>query len=469
MGFPKDFLWGASTSAFQIEGAYDEDGKGLTSMDVRSFKTSDTIADTKIAMDHYHRYKEDVQLMKELGMTCYRMSISWARIIPDGNGEINQKGIDFYNNLINELVANGIAPIVTLYHFDFPMALIDQYGGFVSRQCIDDFVRYCRVCFENFGDRVKYWLTINEQMVITRMPLFQGIDEKDPVERTRLGWQAYHHMCIGHALAVKEYRKMNQNGQIGPVLSYPTYYAASVRPEDVLTAKKVEDMMVYGLMDVHYYGKHPQYLINSLTKDGVMFKMEPEDEDLLSNAKPDFIALNWYTTGIIGAYRDGEEINDDNAAYMPRRDRNIPGLAQFYINPYTEYNEWNWNTDPIGLHYALLRMYERYHLPLMVVENGLGHRDVLTEDGQIHDDYRTAYLKGMVENMGRAIEDGVEMIAYSPWSFIDVLSSSNGVEKRYGIVYVDRTDSDPKQLKRIPKDSYYWYQECIKNNGEIKE
>lgn len=468
MKFPNNFLWGASTSAFQIEGAYNEDGKTLTSMDVRSFKTSDTIADTKIAMDHYHRYKEDVKLMKELGMTCYRMSISWARILPNGNGEVNPKGIAFYNRLFDELVANGIEPIVTLYHFDFPMALIDQYGGFVSRKGIDDFVNYAKVCFENFGDRVKYWLTINEQMVITMMPLFQGIDEEDARLRSKKGWQAYHHMCIGHALAIKEYRKMNLKGQIGPVLSYPTYYAASVHPEDVLTAKQVEDNMVYCLMDVHFYGKHPQYFINYLTKKGMMFEMEDGDIELLSNAKPDFIALNWYTTGVIGKYRDGEEVNDDTAAYMPRRDRNIPGLAQFYMNPFTEYNEWNWNTDPIGLHYALLRMYERYHLPLMVVENGLGHRDELTADGCVHDDYRIEYLKGMVINMGKAIEDGVELIAYSPWSFIDVLSSSNGIEKRYGIVYIDRTDKDPKELKRIPKDSYYWYQQCIKENGNVE-
>lgn len=466
MSFSKEFLWGASTSAFQIEGAYDEDGKGLTSMDVRSFKSSDKIADTKIAMDHYHRYKEDVKLMKELGMKAYRMSISWARIIPDGCGSINKKGIDFYNNLIDELIANDITPIVTLYHFDFPMSLIEKFGGFQSRECIDAFVKYCRVCFEEFGDRVKYWLTINEQMVITNMPAFQGIEVSDELEREKIGWQTYHHMCIAHALVVKEYRKMNLKGQIGPVLSYPTYYPASVRPEDVLTAKQIEDLKVFCLMDVHFYGKHPKYLTNLLKEKGMMFNIEAGDEELLTNAKPDFIAVNWYTTGIVGAYEDGININNKEAGLMPRRDRNIKGVAQFYMNPYLEYNEWNWNTDPVGLRCALLRMWERYHLPIMVVENGLGHRDELI-DGKIHDDYRIKYLEGMVKNISLAIDDGVEVISYCPWSFIDVLSSSNGIEKRYGLVYIDRSDNDIKDLKRIPKDSYYWYQGCIKKNGDI--
>lgn len=464
--FPNDFLWGASTSAFQIEGAYNEDNKGLTSMDVRSLKNRKHIATTEIAMDHYHRYREDVQLMKQLGMRAYRMSISWARIIPDGCGEINQKGIDFYNSLINELVSNGITPIVTLYHFDFPMALIEKYGGFQSRECIKDFVRYCKICFENFGDRVGYWLTINEQMVITTQPEFQGIIYEDELDSKRAGWQAYHHMCIAHALVIKEYRHMNLGGKIGPVLSYPTYYSASVKPEDVLTAKQIEDLKVFCLADVHFYGEHPQYLINYLQKNNIMFKTQKEDNDLLSDAKPDFIALNWYTTGVVGVYQNGEEMNSEKAALKPRRDRNIKDFAQFYLNPYLEYNEWNWNTDPVGLHYALLRMWERYHLPLMIVENGLGHRDIL-ENGKVLDDYRIHYLRGMIKNISLAIDDGVKMLAYCPWSFLDVLSSSDGIEKRYGLVYVDRTDNDTKNLKRIPKKSYYWYQECIAKNGQI--
>lgn len=466
MVFAKDFLWGASTSSFQIEGAFDRDGKGLTTMDVRSFKTSDKIADTKIAMGHYDKYKEDVALMKKLGMTSYRMSISWARIIPDGDGKVNKKGIEFYNDLFNELEKNGITPIVTLYHFDFPVALNKKYGGFQSRECIDAFLKYAEVCFKNFGNKVKYWLTINEQMVITSIPEFQGIEMDDKHLQQKASWQAYHHMCIAHALTIKKYREMSLNGSIGPVLSYSTYYPASVNPKDILTTKQVENLKVFCLMDVHFYGRHPQYLLNYLKEKDLMFDIRDGDEELLSNASPDFIALNWYTTGIVGAFHDGNNINDDETELMPRRDRNIPGLAQFYLNPYLEYNEWNWNTDPVGLRYALTCMWDRYHLPLMIVENGLGHRDKL-EDGKIHDEYRIKYLKGMVEAMSLSSDDGVELLAYCPWSFIDVLSSSNGIEKRYGLVYIDRTDADPKELKRIPKDSYFWYQKCIESNGKI--
>lgn len=462
----ENFLWGAAGSAFQTEGAYNKDGKSLTSMDVRSFKSKKKIADTKIAVDHYHRYKEDIKLMKELGLTAYRLSISWSRIIPSGDGEVNNKGIEFYSNLIDELILNNITPVVTLFHFDFPMPLIDKMGGFQSRRCIEAFVRYCETCFEQFGDRVKYWLTINEQTAITSNPSMQGIDIEDEFEREKVGWQTYHHLCLAHALVIKKFRMLNLKGQIGPVLSYPTYYAASVRPEDVLLAKQIEDYRVFALMDVHYYGEHPRYLINYLSSKDMMFEMEDKDKELLADAKPDFIGINWYTTGIVGTYKDGINVNDEETALMPRRDRNIEGVAQFYLNPYVKYNEWNWNIDPIGLRYALLKMWERYHLPIMIVENGLGHRDTV-EDGQIHDYYRIEYLDGMVKSIVQAVDDGVNILGYCPWSFLDVVSTSEGIEKRYGLVYVDRTDSEIKELKRIPKDSYYWYQECIKKNGSI--
>ena len=461
---PKDFLWGASTSAYQVEGASLEDGKGPSCQDVKV--VPEGTSDLKVCADQYHRYKEDIALMAEMGFKTYRFSISWSRIIPEGTGAINPKGIEYYNNVIDECLKYGIEPLVTMFHFDMPAAL-DERGSWGNRDSIDWFLNFAKVMFENFGDRVKYWLTINEQMVISQMPNFQGIYINDKHEEKKVGWQSYHHMCIAHALVIKEYRKLHLNGFIGPVISYPRYYPASVKPEDVLTAKQVEDLKVFCLTDVHFYGKHPDYLIHYLEKHDLMFKMEEHDEELLKNAQPDFIALNWYTTGIVGAYQDGQEINNDESALKPRRDRNIKGLAQFYMNPYLEYNEWNWNTDPVGLHYALLKMWERYHLPLMIVENGLGHRDVL-ENNQVHDDYRIKYLQGMVKHMSKAINDGVNLISYCPWSFMDVLSSSDGIEKRYGLVYIDRTDFDCKNLKRIPKDSFYWYQKCIQKNGDIE-
>ena len=465
VAFPSDFLWGASTSAFQVEGAWQEDGKGVTSADVRSARTADHIADTTVAMDFYHRWREDIALMRECGLTAFRMSVSWARILPRGNGAVNQAGIDFYNQVIDELVANDITPIVTLLHFDVPMGIIKQYGGFALRRAVDDFLHYCRICFESFGDRVGYWLTINEQSVITALPELQGIYLDDSVERERTAWQAFHHLCLAHAGAVSLYRSMGLGGKIGPAISYSTYYPASVRPEDVLVAKSLEDRMVFSLVDVHNYGTYPPYLLNHLRDRGCLFSMQDGDEELLhAGSRPDFVGINWYTTGVVGAWSDEAE-GPAGGPELPRRDRNIPGVAQFYKNPYTPYNEWDWNQDGIGFHYALLRMWERYHLPILVTENGLAHRDVLQKDGCVHDSYRIAYLSDMVDAMRAAITDGVEMVGYSPWSFIDVLSSSDGIEKRYGIVFVDRTDKDPKQLERYPKDSFYWYQACIARNG----
>lgn len=468
--FPDAFLWGASSSAFQVEGAWDEDGKGLTSADVRSAKAHEAtgIADTTVAMDFYHRWREDIALMRQCGLTAFRMSISWARIIPEGSGAVNQAGIDFYDRVIDELVANGITPIVTLLHFDVPMGIVERYGGFASRRAVDDFLSFCRVCFEHFGDRVGCWLTINEQAVITALPPLQGIYVDDPHERERVAWQAFHHLCLAHAGAVKLYHSMGLPGKIGPVLSYSTYYPASTRPSDVLTAKQLEDRMVFSLMDAHYYGAYPAYLLNYLRERDLLFTTEPGDSALLADARPDFVAVNWYTTGVVGAWVDGAD-GEAAGPDLPRRDRNIPGVAQFYKNPFTPYNEWDWNVDGKGFHYALLRMWERYHLPVLVVENGFAHRDTLEADGSVHDLYRIAYLREMVDGMRGAISDGVQMLGYSPWSFTDVLSSSDGIEKRYGLVYVDRTDADPMQLARHPKDSYWWYRACIARNGAAEE
>lgn len=461
--FPVDFLWGAASSAFQTEGARKEGDKGVSVADVRSDRAmrSEGIADTSVATDFYHRYEEDIHLMEEAGLNAFRMSLAWTRIIPDGDGEVNERALKHYEQVIDALVEAGIAPIVTLYHFDLPQTLVDRYGGFSSRRCIDAFVRFARVCFERYGDRVARWLTINEQMVLTSLPSMQGIEGNDAHEVQRRSWQAYHNMCVANARVIKLYRSMNLPGRIGPAISYSTYYPASVRPEDVLRAKQLEDLKVFCLCDVHFHGEQPAYLIKYLQEKDLLFDQQAEDGEVLANARPDFLGLNWYTTGVVGAYADGVEIDDERSALMPRRDRNIPGYAQFYLNPYTPYNEWNWNTDPVGLHYALLRMWERYHLPLLITENGLAYRDTLTADGNVHDSYRIDYLAGMVDAIERAINDGVAMDGYCPWSFTDVLSSSNGIEKRYGLVYVERTDNDPGTLRRIPKDSYHWYAKRI--------
>ena len=458
MSFPKNFLWGGSISAFQAEGAYLTDGKSLSVSDLRLKAASDQygLADSSVAVDFYHHYKEDIQLMKECGLKSFRFSIAWTRMIPDGDGEVNPKAVAYYNDVINELLANGIEPIVTLYHFDFPQVLIEKYNGFVSRKCIDAFVNYCKACFENFGDRVKYWLTINEQMVITHLPGFQGLKtEKE-------AFQAFHHMNIAHALVTKLYHSMNLPEQIGPCISYTTRLPATFKSDDVMLAYQEDDMHVFSLIDVHYYGKYPQYFINELTKEGLMFEMLPEDEELLANAKPDFIAINWYVTEVIGQYVGENMHGEYNGPELPRQSRAVEGKYQYYKNPYTPYSEFNWNCDGVGLRFALRRLYARYHLPIMITENGWSARETLTEDGRVHDQERIHYFEEMVKAMSDAIDDGVELFSFNPWSFIDLLSSSQGMDKRYGMVFVDRTNDDLKELKRYKKDSFYYYQQVIK-------
>lgn len=471
-GFPENFLWGASTSAFQVEGAYLEDGKGLSTVDTRSFLKSDKQADTKVAMDHYHRYKEDVALMKELGMKSYRFSISWTRIFPNGDDVTpNEKGIEFYDNLINELVNSGIEPIVTLHHYDFPQALVDKYAGWLSRNSIQAFKRFAKLCFERFGDRVKYWTTLNEQGIVSITLTMLGINEEDPNVAAKKQHQMNYHMFLAHAETVNLCHEILPNAKIAPVLSHMTVFPATPKAEDVLAAKNTEDFMTFYMLDVYCNGEYPQYYLNFLADNGWMFESQPGDDIILKQAKPDFIATNWYCTKTIKATDDEMkaqmqqmmEANPD-LAKMAQDYMGMPSFGQFIENEYTKANEWGWNIDPIGFRIALRQLHDRYHLPVMITENGFGFHDKL-EDGQVHDTYRIDYLRKHLEQMLLAIEDGVEVFSYNTWTFMDVLSSSDGINKRYGLVYVDREDFDLKNLDRIPKDSYYWYQKVIQTNG----
>ena len=473
--FPNDFLWGASTSAFQVEGAYDEDGKGLSVADVRSFKKSDKIADTKVAMDHYHRWEEDIDLMAELGMKSYRFSIAWTRIYPNGNDEeVNQKGVYFYNNLIDRLIAKGIEPIVTLMHFDFPQSLVEQYGGWKSRQAIDDFERYSKTLFQLFGDRVKYWMTINEQGIVAITTSLLGLnpDEED-VAKTR--HQMNYHMFLASAKAINACHEILPEAKIAPCLSYMTAYGQTYKSVDQLAAKDAEDYMSFYLMDVYVHGEYPGYYLEFLKERGWMFENQEGDSAILKAAKPDYIAINWYQTKVAKE----KDFSDDYRNKMIEAHPELAELAkeyagmadsyQFVDNDYTEGNKWGWNVDPIGFRYALREMYQRYRLPMMITENGYGHEDTLEESGRVHDDYRIHYLKEHIRQMQLAMMDGVPVFSYNLWSFIDVLSSGDGIEKRYGLVYIDREDHDLKDLARIKKDSFYWYKEIISNNGSNLE
>lgn len=462
--FPKDFMWGASSSAFQIEGAWDEDGKGMSVADFNSFKKSEIQADSKVASDFYHHWKEDIQLMKELGLKTYRFSLSWARIIPSGDGEINQAGIDFYNQVIDYLIESGITPFVTLYHFDLPYALVEKYNGWESRACAFAFERYAKVCFEHFGDRVKYWQPHNEQNLMMRVKERMNIYETDPYKVEKMRAQMDYHMCLAHALATRACHEMVEGGKIGPSVSSTVTYPYSNKPEDVWAARLNDDFKTNYLLDMHYYGEYPAYYMNYLKALDIVPDMPEEDRAILKDAKMDFIAFNYYRT-LCARHL---EVTNENplGTRVNEIDYDLYGYFKIEKNPNLQSTEYGAQIDPVGLRIALNHYYSRYHLPLIITENGLGTADTLTEDGKVHDDYRINYLRDHIKECQKGIEDGVELMGYCPWSVIDLLSSHQGFKKRYGFVYINREDHDLKDLRRIKKDSYFWYQEVIRSNGE---
>ena len=437
-----EFLWAVSTSAFQVEGASTEDGKGLTTADTRCERKGhgETV---KTASDSYHHVEEDVALLKELGVKAYRFSISWARIYPNGNDEdINEAGLAYYRKLIRLLKENQIEPIVTLLHFDTPPGLVNAYGGWLSRRAIDDFVRYAKTIFVYFGKDVTYWLTINEQNIMSISANMLGLDKND----TQLTWklqQCNYHMYLANAKVITLCHEMLPKALIGPAVSYPTMYPASPDPDDILCAKLAEDLIGWAPMDIYVYGKYPVWYQNFLKKKGIVLQTMPEDDALLQAGRPDFLGINWYCTSTIKA-----GANDAGSRF---------GFAHSVDNPYLTKTLWGWTYDPKGFYYALRRCYERYHLPLLVTENGWSSKDEL-EAEQVHDEKRCAFLSDHIEYMQKAIADGVEMLGYCVWSFVDLLSSGDGFEKRYGLVYVDRTADD---FHRYKKDSFYTYQKLI--------
>lgn len=465
--FPKDFWWGASSSAFQIEGGWDEGGKGLTVADFNSFKRSDKQADSKVASDFYHHWEEDIDLMHELGLKAYRFSIAWARIIPDGDGEVNLEGIAFYNKVIDKLLSYDIIPFITLYHFDLPYALVTKYNGWEARDCAYAFERYARVCFEHFGDRVKYWQVHNEQNLMVRVDERMNLNEPDPVKKEKIRAQMDYHMFLAHALTVNACHEMIPDGKIGCAVSSTVTYPMSNKPEDVWSARMNNQFKTDYCLDMHVYGEYPGYYKAYLEEQGLTPVTKPEDEALLKSAKMDFIALNYYRT-LTTRYLPADEMHPKGLRHegMNEVDYDMYGYWMIEKNTNLVASEYGAQIDPVGLRIVLNEYWNKYRLPLIITENGLGTPDTLTEDGKVHDDYRIDYMREHVNAIAEAIEDGVEMMGYCPWSVMDLLSSHQGFRKRYGLIYINRSDMDLMDLRRIKKDSFYWYQEVIRSNGE---
>lgn len=450
--FPNNFLWGASSSAFQIEGAWDEDGKGKTVADYNSFKRSSVQADTRVASDFYHHFQEDILLMKELGLNIYRFSIAWSRIIPDGDGEINPKGIQFYKQVLDCLKEHGIEPFVTLYHFDLPYALVDKYNGWEDRRCVYAFERYANVCFDAFGDKVTYWQVHNEQNLMIRVNERMNIETEDSYLADKMRAQMDYHMCLAHALAVNVCHQRLPNAKIGPAVSSTCTYPLTNHPKDVWAAKMNDAFKTDYCLEMHATGKYPGYYVRYLKERNIDPVMVEGDEIILANAKMDYIAVNYYRT-LCASYLPvdelhtigkrefhGNEVDFDQYGYF-RHEKNVNLKASTY----------GAQIDPMGLRIVLNEYYRRYRLPMIITENGLGMADELTPDGCIHDSYRIEYLREHIKACALAIEDGVELFGYSPWSVIDLLSSHQGFKKRYGLIYVNRDDYDEKDLKRIKK------------------
>ena len=466
--FPKDFLWGAATSAYQVEGAADTHGKKKSIADVLT-EQSQVFADSSVSVDHYHRYEEDVRLMAELGLNSYRFSINWSRIFPDGSGEVNQEGVDFYNHLIDALVKYNIEPIATIYHFDLPLALHERYGGWQSREVLNDFIAYCKFVYTAFGDRVKYWLTINEQSVILQYSLKKNLIDPSTPNAEQIKYQINHHLHLAHAHAVNIGHELVKGSMIGPALGYNPIYPLDSHPDNVIAAMNAQDLRNQMFLDVYCKGEYTKSAWNYLERNGLAPKVEPEDWALLKSAKSDYLAINYYMSNTAKAPAP-DAVRVSGATNLLGKKGHFkyqiePGFFEMTKNPNVETTEWDWEIDPVGLRFALRDIYTRYNLPMMITENGIGLYDKVEEDGSINDDDRIDYLRKHLQQCNLALQDGVELLGYYPWSFIDLLSTSNGFAKRYGFVHVNRDDNDVKDLKRTPKKSFGWYKRVIESGG----
>ena len=464
MQFPKGFLWGGAVAANQCEGAYNEDGKGLDIQDLMprgisgSLTAEPTPDNLKLqAIDFYHRYKDDVKLFAEMGFKVFRTSIAWSRIYPNGDDEVpNEKGLLFYDALFNECHKYGMEPLVTISHYETPLHLAKKYDGWKSHELINFYERYVRTIFARYKDKVKYWLTFNEINSVLHQPLLSG-GIFTPKEKLTEGdlYQACHHEFVASALATKIAHEMMPKAKIGCMILAMPIYPLTPAPEDILEVMK-EDHFNDFFGDMHARGVYPGYMKRYFREKGIVIKMTAEEEALLKKNTVDFISFSYYVS--ICAGRGGEEGGG-----------NILGGKK---NPYLKASEWSWQIDPVGLRYTLNRFYDRWQKPLFVVENGIGAKDELIEDGRggktVDDDYRIDFLAAHLRELGKAMEDGVPVLGYTAWGCIDLVSASTAqMSKRYGFIYVDRNDDGSGTLTRYKKKSFYWYKNVIASNGAV--
>ncbi|OUO33903.1 6-phospho-beta-glucosidase [Olsenella sp. An293] len=470
MGFPEGFLWGGATAANQCEGGFDEGGRGLANVDVapvgpdraavvtgerKMFAFDDEhFYPAKGAIDMYHRYREDIALFAEMGFTCYRLSIAWTRIFPNGDElEPNEEGLAYYEDLFRCCREHNIEPLVTITHFDCPMHLIEEYGGWRNRKMIEFYERLCRVLFTRYKGLVRYWLTFNEINMILHAPFMgAGICFEPGEDHDAIKYQAAHHELVASALATKIAHEVDPENKVGCMLASGSVYPRTCSPDDVWAAMEYAREN-YFFIDVQARGAYPPYALKRLERKGVMPKMERGDEEILAAHTVDFVSFSYYNTRCVST--DPAEQVEGNL-FMGAR------------NPYLEETQWGWPIDPKGFRTTINEIYDRYQKPLFVVENGLGAVDEPDENGYVEDDYRIDYLRAHIEQMRLAVEeDGVPLMGYTMWGPIDLVSAGTGeMKKRYGFIYVDRDNLGNGTLARSRKKSFAWYKKVIASNGE---
>ncbi|GFP77202.1 glycoside hydrolase family 1 protein [Clostridium fungisolvens] len=479
--FPENFLWGGATAANQCEGAWNEDGKGMSVADCSTYKPKvdpkDYVAQNGISsddiekamksddislygkrhgVDFYHRYKEDLDLFAEMGFKVLRVSIAWTRIFPNGIEEKpNEKGLQYYESLFIEMKKRNIEPLVTLHHYEMPLYLSNNYDGWYQRAVVDLFVKFCKVVFKRYKNLVKYWLTFNEIDSVFRHPFttIGLVTDRYPKEKLEeIIYQSLHHQFVASSLATKYLREIIPGAQMGCMLTRTLTYPENCDPKNCMLALK-DNRENYFYADVQVFGEYPKFIKNQWDKKGINVKFESGDEEILKLYTVDFVSFSYYMSFVSSIDAERKEKVNGN-------------IATGVKNPYLDVTEWNWQVDPMGLHYSLIDMYDRYRKPLFIVENGLGSRDKLEEDGSIQDDYRIEYFRQHIQAIADAIEDGVEVMGYTPWGCLDLVSMSTcQISKRYGFIYVDADDLGYGTYNRIKKKSFYWYKNVIETNG----
>lgn len=469
--FPKDFLWGSASAAYHFEGAFDRDGKGLTVQDVTPKGARGIITDGPTpdnlklgAANFYDNYKEDIKMFADMGFKAFRTSISWARIFPNGDDqEPNEKGLQFYENVIDELLKYDIEPVITLAHYETPLALAENYDGWLNRELIDHFARYAEVVFDRYKDKVKYWLTFNEVNAILETPFIAGgiktpEDELTPQDL----YQAAHHQLVASALVTKIAKEINPELQVGCMISEKGVYPLRPHPSDAVAEMQKKQELDF-FTHVHARGEYPAYIKRVFAENNINLDITEEDKKILKENTVDYISVSYYrsvcTTVLEGEeYKDIRDVSEDTFT------------VKEVENPFLETSEWGWQIDPMGFRIVLNEMYDKYELPIFIVENGLGAQDELVKDENgeytVHDDYRIDYLKQHIQAVHEAMLDGVDIIGFLSWAAMDVVSTTEGaIDKRYGFIYIDLQEDGSGSLARYKKDSYFWYKDLINSFG----